>query len=279
MSGYSMFFDYDGMVYQFPVNPEQMEVSSTLAIEKYEVLKLGQIAVPTNMELHTYSFECEFPHISQSYTETNKDFKDSDYYLGRFKRWRKALVPVRFIATNGISNDINTLVLIEDLTVTEKAGEEGDKYVSFSLLEYKEFGKKTAIIKTATAKSPKKAVKKKTVKAKANPKSTGSYIVKSGDSLWSIAKKLYGDGNKNNIIYNANKDKIKNSSVIQVGWKLKIPTESEFSKYSASLPKMKVSTKTVEKVNKYIGTKGVAGISALLDNTSDDGHSGGGRGF
>ena len=33
--------------------------------------------------------------------------------------------PVRFIASNGIGDDINTLVLIEELTITEQAGGKG----------------------------------------------------------------------------------------------------------------------------------------------------------
>lgn len=216
---YSMFFDVDGMVYQFPTMPEQIEVSSTLAIEKYEVLGLGQIAVPVNMELHSYKFECEFPHESRFYTHTNEEFKASDYYLSRFKKWRKELTPVRLIASNGISNDINGLVLIEELTVTEKAGEEGDKYVSFSLLEYKDFGKKKAVVK----KTKKTAKKTKTTTPRTNPKSTGFHVVKSGDTLWAIAKKYYGSGAKYTKIYNANKGKIKNPNLIYSGQKLVIP--------------------------------------------------------
>lgn len=216
---YSMFFDVDGTVYQFPTMPEQIEVSSTLAIEKYEVLGLGQIAVPVNMELHSYKFECEFPHESRFYTHTNEEFKASDYYLSRFKKWRKELTPVRLIASNGISNDINGLVLIEELTVTEKAGEEGDKYVSFSLLEYKDFGKKKAVVK----KTKKTAKKTKTTTPRTNPKSTGFHVVKSGDTLWAIAKKYYGSGAKYTKIYNANKGKIKNPNLIYSGQKLVIP--------------------------------------------------------
>ena len=217
---YSMFFDVDGKVYQFPTTSEQIEVSSVLAIEKYEVLGLGQIAVPVNMELHSYKFECEFPHESRFYTHTNEEFKASDYYLSRFKKWRKELTPVRLIASNGISNDINGLVLIEELTVTEKAGEEGDKYVSFSLLEYKDFGKKKAVVK----KTKKTAKKTKTTTPRTNPKSTGFHVVKSGDTLWAIAKKYYGSGAKYTKISNANKGKIKNPNLIYPGQKFKIPS-------------------------------------------------------
>lgn len=221
MSGYAVFFDKDNATYRLPVNPEQIETSTTQANEKYEILKLGQIVVPTHMELREYSFECEFPHEALHYNEVPNEFKGPDFYLNLFRKWRVALEPVRFIASNEGKDEINILVLIEDMTVTEKAGEEGDKYVSFKLLEYKEFGKKSEVV--VKPNSNQAVVKKEQPVPKVSPKSTGSYVVVSGDSLWAIAKKYYGDGSKYTKIFNANKDKIKNPSLIYPGQKLTIP--------------------------------------------------------
>jgi LysM repeat protein len=216
---YAVFFDKDNVTYRLPVNPEQIEVSSTQAIEKYEILKLGQIAIPTHMELKEYSFECEFPHTPLHYVETSGGFKNADFYLRLFEQWRKEKVPVRFIASNGIGNDINTLALIEELTITEKAGEEGDKYVSFKLLEYRKYGKKFMVV----VQSNKATVKKGSTAPKVNPKSNRVYVVRRGDTLWAIAKKYYGSGLQYPKIYNANRDKIKNPNLIYPGQKLVIP--------------------------------------------------------
>ena len=49
------------------------------------------------------------------------------------------------------------------------------------------------------------------------------YTVKSGDCLWTIAKKYYGNGAQYMKIYNANKDKISNPNLIYVGQVLTIP--------------------------------------------------------
>ena len=222
MSSYAIYFDLDNNnTYRLPTNPEQLDISSTQAIEKYEVLKLGQIAIPTHMELKEYTFECEFPSKAYGYIETPSEFKDADYYIKLFTKWREELVPIRFIASNGIGEDINTLVLIEDLDTVEKAGEEGDIYISFKLLGYKPYGKLSVVKKVdnGTAKVEKAAAQK----PKVNPKNNGSYVVKKGDTLWAIAKKYYGNGSQYPKIFNANKDKIKNPNLIYPGQKLAIP--------------------------------------------------------
>ncbi|APV51864.1 peptidoglycan-binding protein [Betaproteobacteria bacterium GR16-43] len=52
---------------------------------------------------------------------------------------------------------------------------------------------------------------------------TKIYEVKSGDSLSKIAKHEYGDGNAWKIIFEANKDILKDPNKIFPGQKLKIP--------------------------------------------------------
>jgi nucleoid-associated protein YgaU len=61
----------------------------------------------------------------------------------------------------------------------------------------------------------------KAPESEVNPKGTGFYIVVSGDSLWAIAKKYYGNGSKYNRIVEANN--IKNPSLIYPGQRLVIP--------------------------------------------------------
>ena len=219
MSNYAIFFDKDNATYRLPTNPGQIEERSVQANEKYEILKLGQIVVPSHMELSTYDFEVELPKEPYHYVETPNKFKKPDYYLNLFEKWRKESKPIRFIASNNIGNDINALVLIEELNIVEKAGEEGDKYVTFSLIEYKEFGTKTVVIKT----TPTTAKKATATPAKTNPKNKGTYVIKRGDTLWAISKKYYGKGSQYPKIYNANKNIIKNPNLIYPGQKLVIP--------------------------------------------------------
>lgn len=49
------------------------------------------------------------------------------------------------------------------------------------------------------------------------------HTVKSGDSLWAIAKSYYGNGEQYTKIYEANKDQLSSPSALVVGQKLLIP--------------------------------------------------------
>ena len=51
----------------------------------------------------------------------------------------------------------------------------------------------------------------------------GCYVVKKGDSLFLISKKIYGSGAKWEKIFNANRNIIKNPNLIYPGQILKIP--------------------------------------------------------
>lgn len=219
---YAVFFQQGNTVIRLPTNPEKIEKTSTQANEKYEVFGVGQIAVPTNLELAEYSLkEIEFPHTASHYVETSGSFQGPDYYENLFNLWRAGNQPIRFIARNGITADINTLVLMEECNPSETAGEEGDKYFDLKLLEYRDFGFKSVVVtQAAAAPVAKAAAAPQTTKS---PKVGSTYTVKSGDTLWGIAKRFYGNGAKYPTIYNANKSKIKNPNLIYPGQVLTIP--------------------------------------------------------
>lgn len=58
----------------------------------------------------------------------------------------------------------------------------------------------------------------------AAPPAEQSYTVESGDSLWAIAERHYGDGSQWSRIFEANRDQLDNPDLIQPGQVLRIPT-------------------------------------------------------
>ena len=58
---------------------------------------------------------------------------------------------------------------------------------------------------------------------KAEPEIPKSYFVRKNDNLWNIAKAIYGKGEKWTVIFEANKEKIKDPNKLKPGLELLIP--------------------------------------------------------
>lgn len=218
---YSIYFRHGGKKYKLPVNPEQIKRSRSLNIETYQVLGEGQVSVPAYCELEEFSFEAEFPGREYHYVETSGRFRDADYYEKMFRKVQKGRQAIRFIASNGITDDISAMVLVEKVDAVEKAGEEGDKYLSLTLLEYKSPGKRYVAVQTpaATVKQEEEAAA-----TAVNPAATENktHTVQRGDTLWGLAKKYYGNGALYPKIASAN-PAIKNPNLIYDGQVISIP--------------------------------------------------------
>ncbi len=218
---YSVYFKYGSKKYKLPVNPEEIKRTRDLNVETYQVLGTGQVSIPSYCELEEYSFEAEFPSQDYQYIESGAR-ADADYYEKMFKKAQKNKKPIRFIASNDITDDISVRVLVKSVESREKAGEEGDKYISLTLLEHKGSSKRYIAVQTPTA-----TVKQEDTAANSeavNPAVTDNktHTVQSGDTLWGIAKKYYGNGAQYPKIASANS--IANPNVISAGQVLSIPT-------------------------------------------------------
>ena len=218
---YSIYFKYSGKKYKLPVMPEELKRTRVLNIETYQVLNTGQVSIPSYCGLEEYSFEAEFPSTRYHYVESGAK-ADAGYYDKMFRRAQKNMTPIWFIASNGITDDISLRVLVKNVELTEKAGEEGDYYLALTLTEYKPPGKRYVAVQTAEATV--KQEETETTTAETNPAVTENktYTVQSGDTLWGIAKQFYGDGNQYTKIVSANTS-ITNPNLIQVGQVLSIP--------------------------------------------------------
>lgn len=216
---YSVYFKYGSKKYKLPVNPEEIKRSRELNIETYQVLEEGQVSIPSYCSLEEYSFEAEFPSQDVNYMEPGAE-TDADYYEKMLRKAQKNKKPIRFIASNDISDDISVKVLVKSVEVVEKAGEEGDKYISLTLLEYKGAGKRYVAIQTPDA-----TVKQEEAPLAENPAVTANktHTVQSGDTLWGIAKKYYGNGSQYQKIVSANPS-IKNPNLIYPGQVFTIPS-------------------------------------------------------
>ena len=217
---YSVYLKISGKKYKLPVNPEEIKKTQKLSIEKYQVLKSGQVSVPKFPELWTYEFSCELPHQEVHYMESGSR-ADPDRYIRAITKSQKKKKPVQLIYSNGETDDESVKVLIETCTITEKAGEEGDKYLSLSFVQYKAPSQKYVAVVTPAA-----TVAQPQTPQPENPavEQGKTYTVQKGDTLWKIAKQFYGNGSQYPKIVSANSDKIKNPNLIYPGQTFSIPS-------------------------------------------------------
>lgn len=215
---YSVYFKYANKKYKLPVNPEEIKRTRELSVEKYQVLESGQVSIPAYCALEEYSFEAEFPSHEYHYLESGAE-ADADYYEKMFRKVQKNKKPVQFIASNGITDDMSAKVLVISVESVEKAGEEGDKYLSLKLLEYKGAGKRYKAVQVQS-----QTVKQAQEVQPENPAVTENktHTVREKETLWALAKKYYGDGALYPKIVSANPG-IKNPNLIYVGQILSIP--------------------------------------------------------
>ncbi|WJQ07659.1 LysM peptidoglycan-binding domain-containing protein [Geobacillus stearothermophilus] len=206
-------FRYGSENLQLPVNPSSFEVSSPYGIEIVEVNNLGEATIPKNRGLQEFRFESFLPvKYDPAYCVHNRIIPPTDF-INIIEKWRDAEKPVRFIVTTA---NINTLVLIPEFTYwPSPPGSPGEVQFSISLKEYR-----MPVVKKWTQSSP-PSNKQRPPKQKEQPK---TYVVRKGDSLWAIAKRVYGNGSKWKKIYEANKKAIgKNPNLLYPGQKLVIP--------------------------------------------------------
>ena len=86
--------------------------------------------------------------------------------------------------------------------------------------ELKALEAKEAEVKTEKSVCPDDAAQKE---VKAEPEIPTSYIVRKNDNLWNITKAIYGKGEKWTVIFEANKEKIKDPNKLKPGLELLIP--------------------------------------------------------
>ena len=222
---YSFFFDD----MQLPVTPSKLSVKIKGNNKTLTLVNEGDINFLRSPGLTEISFEMLLPMLEQ-YSFAS-EYHQPDYYLGILENYVTEKKPFRFIVSRVSPSgdklyDTNIKVSLEDYTVSEDATDGFDVTVSINLKQYIDYAtKKVTVTKpnNSSKNSSKSTLKTETPRETSGKPTAKTYTVKSGDCLWTIAKKYYGNGAQYTKIYNANKDKISNPNLIYVGQVLTIP--------------------------------------------------------
>lgn len=234
-NGYDFYFKIGSDVLTFPITPSELSIKVGSNNKVVSLINEGDINILKSPSLIEVEFDARFPMRKYPYSREVAGFQT---YFDKFKMLKEDKKPFYFVVArstpNGISTwDTDLYMALEEMTLEESADEGDDVIISFKLKQYKDYGVKVLNKPTTTPTTTSTSATKRP--ADNNTGKNQDYTVKSGDTLWGIAKRFYGNGAKYTTIYNANKAAIEadakkhgkasssNGNWIWVGLKLTIP--------------------------------------------------------
>lgn len=204
---------------QFPVNPEQIKAETGSRIITFETIELGEVGFPRGTRLTRISWEGFLPGESRLNLGIVKAWQKPQVIVDQLQRWRNAGTKLRLLVTE---TPLNLDVYIENFEHSYSGGH-GDIFYTLDLVQARDL---VVYVYTDQDLQKKKSVKATGSRGRPSPPAPKSYTVKTGDSLWAIAKRLLGSGSRWREIYELNKTVIgKNPNLIFPGQVLKIPAK------------------------------------------------------
>ncbi len=211
-------------IYQLPIPPDNMITKSSSINKTYKTLNLGEINVLNGIGLREISMKILLPNdlslpFVQAKYSNNCIIGKPIIYLSKFREFKVDKNVLRLIVTRVLPNGDEIFkgdmkVSLEDYIVYENAGEEGDFWVE---LKFKE------CIDIKEKKLMPIDIKKQTYSYNTERKTkevNKTYVVKSGDTLWKIAKTQLNDETKYKQIMQINN--ITEPKKLKVGMVLKL---------------------------------------------------------
>lgn len=219
---YRLYLKQGGKQLLLPVTPSELQTKTGNRNKTTYILQCGEMNLAKKAGLQEIRFTALLPSRQYSFVQTEGGFRAPEYFLNSFREYKASAKPVQLILFRRLMDGSqlfcgNTDVLLEEYTVTEKGGEQGDFWVEMLWKEWKAAKSIRYSIKTESSGQSVMIEQGQEREAK-SPANT--YTVQAGDCLWKIAQKQLGSGAKYREI--ASKNGIQNPDLIYPGQVLQL---------------------------------------------------------
>lgn len=193
-----------------PVTPSKLSIKTKNQNKTVNLVDGSEYNIIRTPGLTEISFDALLPNAKYPFGVYENDiFQNADYFLEKLENLKvnQSSFTFRVIRKDDL-NSTEIDVTIEDYTITESSDYGFDYMVSLKLKQYSL--KETKIV-TLSSDSTTATTETERATTDATPE-TLSYTIKSGDTLYTLAKRYLGDGAKYTEIYSANQETIENAA-------------------------------------------------------------------
>lgn len=183
---------------QMPMLPERISVQNGAVFQNYSVLGIGEVKIPVGEELRGFLWSGILPGASranQGFLRINNPPPPASI-ISEFDKWSRSGSKLRLLVTN---TQINHDVYLERYTTNNQGGA-GDIHYTINFTLARDLT--VRVLKKADTQP---APVTNTQPARPSPPPAKTHTVVKGDSLWAIAQKYMGNGNRYPDLYAANK--------------------------------------------------------------------------
>lgn len=202
-------FEGNGGSFELPVNPKELAVTQGSGNKTINLLNVGEVVIagnrgPIKMAVNTFLPASNSPFYKE---------RNPEEIVMKMKQWKNGRQPLRIIVSG---TDINTMFLVENMEEQYREGQL-DIYINWNFTEYRVLNVPASATTAFSGNVNSSELKERSGVVKTPKKVT----VKTGDSLWGLAIRYYGDGRLWKKIAAANG--IANPNRIKSGMVLEMP--------------------------------------------------------
>lgn len=195
---------------RIPWIPESITFDSNgTRFAKYEILKAGEVYVPSGVNVHGYSWKSILPGEGRKDNPLQRGaWQDPLWYQQIWSSWRNNGTPLHLLVTG---TPINHDVYLEDYTV-DYEGAFGDYDYTIKFIDARTLSIDQQASTQSSGNVQAAQDSKGTITRSETDSSQKTYTIKAGDTLWAIAERFLGSGAQWSVLYELNKTAIEQAA-------------------------------------------------------------------